>query len=105
ISLLFNELASDISFALESIESETKRREAVKALEKEERLLSEVFKTMNDGILVTDESGRLTRINKAALAILEKAEIREINFISQSASVIQSPHSKVITDFTNLPFP
>ncbi|MCC6549079.1 MAG: PAS domain S-box protein [Ignavibacteriaceae bacterium] len=105
ISLLFNELASDISFALESIDSDTKRLQAVKALEKEERLLSEVFKTMNEGILVSDESGRLTRVNKAALVILESAEISDINFISGVTVTPTTKDSRIITNPSNLPFP
>lgn len=104
ISLLFNELASDISFALESIESESRRLAAVKALEKEERLLSELFKTMNEGIVVSDESGRLTRVNKAALAILEASEVKEINFISGTTNDSLSKNPGIITEFSSLPF-
>lgn len=103
ISLLFNELASDISFALESIESESKRLEAVRALEKEERLLSEVFKTMNEGILVCDDSGRLTRINKAALSILELKEIDEISFAQITEAAVSEADPKLISDIHSLP--
>ncbi|MCK5108091.1 MAG: PAS domain S-box protein [Methanosarcinales archaeon] len=63
---LLEEAASDISFALHSIELEEKHSSAVDALKESEARYRVLFETAKDAIFLTDEAGRFVNVNKAA---------------------------------------
>ncbi|MEA1907044.1 MAG: PAS domain S-box protein [Euryarchaeota archaeon] len=63
---LLEEAASDISFALYSMELEEKHSSAVDALKESEERYRVLFETANDAIFLTDEVGRFVDVNKAA---------------------------------------
>jgi PAS domain S-box-containing protein len=63
---LLDEVTSNISFALEALETEERRKEVVNTLLKEEEFLSTIFRSMEEGIMACDANGILTRFNQAA---------------------------------------
>lgn len=63
---LLEEVASDISFALHSMELEEKHGSVVDALKESEERYRVLFETANDAIFLTDEVGRFVDVNKAA---------------------------------------
>ena len=58
---LLGDLASDISYAVESMAQEEKRREAESKL----RLSAQVFENSSEGIMITDAGNRILMVNKA----------------------------------------
>ncbi len=63
---LLEEAASDISFALHSMELAEKHSSAVDALKESEEGYRALFETAKDAIFLTDEAGRFVNVNKAA---------------------------------------
>ncbi len=67
---LLDELAMDISFAIESIENERKRKIYEEKIHKNEKFLSSLFDTVGDAIFVISMPDRkIENINKAAIHI------------------------------------
>jgi len=60
---LLNEVAFDISFALESIETEKKRHEAIEALRQSLLRYETLFAKTSDGILTMTPDGKLVEVN------------------------------------------
>ena len=63
---LLEEVASDISFALHSMELAEKHSSVVDALKESEERYRVLFETAKDAIFLTDEVGRFVDVNKAA---------------------------------------
>ncbi len=62
---LLEEIASSISFALDHLEQDTKRREAENALRNREAQYRAVIETSTDGFWMADEKGRVLEVNDA----------------------------------------
>ena len=62
---LLDEVALDISFALDSLELERLRREAETALEGRERQVRAILETAQDGFVLVDTQGKLLEVNEA----------------------------------------
>ena len=68
---LFQEIASDISFALHTIEVEEAQKQAEEALKKSEEKLKVIFnESLNVMMIMDNESGEILSINQAAHHIL-----------------------------------
>ena len=78
---LLEEAASDISFALHSMELAEKHSSAVDALKESEKRYRVLFETAKDAIFLTDEVGRFVNVNKAACNSLgySRDELLELN--------------------------
>ncbi len=64
--LLFNEVADDISFALYSLELEKERKFAERGLAEEKERLAVTLESIGDGVIATDQHGRVVLLNKVA---------------------------------------
>jgi PAS domain S-box-containing protein len=73
ISLL-DEMATDISFALEYIQKESERIQAEKALQEKEKNFKDLFDNAPVGYHELDADGRITRVNRTELDMLGYTE-------------------------------
>lgn len=64
--ILFSEVADDISFALHSIRLEKQRRVAEQKLANEKERLAVTLESIGDGVIATDNEGRVILLNKVA---------------------------------------
>lgn len=95
---LLLEIAGDISYALETAESEKTRVAMQRALERRELQLAGVVETARDAIVSTDERHRILSFNKAASAMFgvshEEALGQELSrFIPPSAQPGQADYA------------
>ncbi len=78
---LLHEIGSDLSFALESMEQESRRKRADEVLRRQAQILDQV----HDSVITTDLEGRVTSWNKGAEALTgygaEEALGRHISFV------------------------
>ncbi|TAK60716.1 MAG: PAS domain S-box protein, partial [Bacteroidetes bacterium] len=68
---LLDELAMDISFALEYIERDTERKQAEEEVQKKEELLRLLIETLPIGIWIIDKTGKIIHSNPAGRKIWE----------------------------------
>ncbi|HEX4943983.1 MAG TPA: MASE3 domain-containing protein, partial [Usitatibacteraceae bacterium] len=66
---LLEEMASDVSFALDNLEHERRRREGERALRESEERYRQVGASVLDGLIVIDDQGKITDWNSAAARI------------------------------------
>lgn len=82
---LLEELAGNLSFALDALHQEEARRAAEYKLE----LSARVFENNSEGIIITDEENRIVMVNKAFTTVTGYSP-EEV--IGQSASLLNSGH-------------
>ena len=66
VETLMREIASDASFGLEVLKEKELRRDAEKRLEEERQKLLVTLRSIGDGVLTTDNSGRVVMMNTIA---------------------------------------
>ncbi len=74
---LLEEMAMDISFALESFKHDTIRKEMEDALYQSQKHLSTIIETEPECVKLVDARGKLIEINPAGLAMLEADTLEE----------------------------
>ncbi len=74
---LLEEMALDISFALDTLEKEDERRQAEKALQESENRYRDLVETSKDGIYI-DCQGRILFINQRGLQMLGATEYDQV---------------------------
>lgn len=67
---LIREIAGDISFALDKLDDDARRKETEEKLRQNESLLTRILETIPDGLVIADPSGQITYANAAAEEIL-----------------------------------
>jgi PAS domain S-box-containing protein len=91
---LLEELAANISFALESIEQETQRRLAEKALRDSEKRYSTLFEESKDVVYISTPDGRLLDINPAGVELFGYASKEELLKIDIARDIYYNPKDR-----------
>jgi PAS domain S-box-containing protein len=96
---LLDEMASDISFALEFIDSEKLRKQGEAALRESEELFSSAFRSSPVGITITNQNtGKYIEVNKAWCSIFGYTAEEAIGHSSEELSVVDTETRKRIID-------
>lgn len=101
---LLEEMASDISFALEFIESEKNRELAEEELEKNNALLQSIIEGTSDAIYIKNTAGKYLLFNKAAELITGKPVDEVLGkddtflFSAKDADIVMQSDLKIITE-------
>ncbi|MFH0709127.1 MAG: EAL domain-containing protein [Pseudomonadota bacterium] len=74
---LLEEMAMDISFALESFKHDTLRKDMEEALQKSQKHLSTIIETEPECVKLVDANGKLVEMNPAGLKMLEVDTLEE----------------------------
>jgi len=99
---MLESLAEDISFSIESIEQETRRRRAEMSLRRSEEYYRTLIENAQDIIAVIDSNGRLTYVSPSVERVLgyRRAELREKDVFQflhpEDVERLAQEHSEVI---------
>jgi len=82
---LITEIASDIGFALYSLENERRAKQAAEALKEREEKYRSLFQYSNDAIIIFAAEGSIVEVNQQAVEVLgyaDESELRALRLVN-----------------------